>query len=177
MADGSAAPKRRKMPAQRPHTSEQVVATPWEFVDALEHRFGKLDWDLCASADNCVVRNVNGTRSSQFFSKEENSLAQDWSAIGGNLYCNPEFGLISKFLEKAVAEASPTSRVFMLTPASIDANWWWEFVRPHAITYALDRIRFVGQPHVHPKGLALHLIGMGATGMGRWRWTKEIAKR
>lgn len=176
MADGSAAPKRRKMPAQKPGNSEQSVGTPWEFIDAVEKRFGKLDWDLAASADNCVVRNVSGGRSAQFFSKEEDSLAQDWKQVGGLLWLNPPFDAIKKFAKKCAEESDPLARVLMLTPARVETNWWWQWMRPHAISYALSpRLTFVGHAKPYPMGLALHLFGMGATGFGRWRW-KEPAK-
>lgn len=176
MADGSSAPTRRKMPAQKHGTSNQVVATPLEFIDAVEARFGRLAWDLCADETNCVVRNNKGERSRQFFSERENGLAQQWSNLGGNLWCNPPFGRIAPWAKKASEEACPLSPVFLLTPAAVGANWWWEFVRPHAIVYVLHpRIAFTGQPF--PKDLQLAVFGLGATGLGRWRWTKERAKR
>ena len=46
----------RVMPAQKPHRSVQVVETPWEFIDAVEKRFGKIVFDLAATLDNCKVR-------------------------------------------------------------------------------------------------------------------------
>lgn len=178
MADGGIAPKKRRvMPAQNPATSEQSVGTPWEFVDAVEARFGKLEWDLAASAENCVVRNMDGDRSSKFFSVKENSLAQDWTNLGSPLWLNPPFDHIADFAKKCVADADPRALVLLLTPGSIDANWWWEFCRPHAITYALSpRLTFVGHNQPYPKGLALHVFGTGATGFGRWRWKKDAAK-
>lgn len=179
MADGGSAKVRkpRVMPAQKPGKSQQEVATPWEFIDAIEARFGKLDWDLAASAENCVVRNNQGGRTAQFFSKKDDSLAQDWGQIGGLLYLNPEFADFRPWLRKAVAEATPTSRVLVLTKASVDANWWWEFCRPHAISYALTpRIKFIGHKQGFPGGLALHLFGTGATGFGLWRWMGKKAK-
>ncbi len=176
MADGNAAPKRRKMPAQKPRTSKQDYSCPWPFIDAVEHHFGKLEWDLAASEDNCVVRNAAGARSRQFFSEEEDSLAQNWSAIGGLQFLNPPFDNITAFAKKCAEEASPRSPILLLTPASVGANWFWEHVRPNAVVYATDRIQFVGAPHVYPKDLMIsHFIG-GAQGFGRWRWTKEIAK-
>jgi hypothetical protein len=170
-ADGTPAPKRRrKMPAQKPATSEQVVGTPRDFIIALEYRFGPLAWDLCATKENSVVPG-------RFFDVERDGLKQDWGSIDGNLYCNPEFGDIPRWLKKAVEEATPRSRVFVLTPASLDANWWWDFVRPHAITYALSpRLKFVGHAQAAPKGLALHWFGLGATGLGRFRWKETLEK-
>lgn len=175
MADGGSI-ARRKMPAQKPSKSNQVVATPMEFVDAVESRFGKIHWDVCANAENCVVRNVHGGRSAQFFSERENGLAQQWSHMGGNLWCNPPFGKIAPWAKKASEEANPHTRVLMLTPAAVGANWWWEYVRPHAVVYILHpRLAFTGQPF--PKDLQLAVFGLGATGFGRWRWTKEAPER
>ena len=163
-------PKRRKMPAQKPSTSEQTVGTPPDFIRALEYRFGPIAWDLCATPENSVVPG-------KFFDVERDGLKQDWGAIDGNLWCNPEFGDIPRWLRKAVEEATPRARVFVLTPASLDANWWWEFCRPHAITYSLKpRLQFVGHKNAAPKGLALHLFGMGAQGLGRWAWKATLAE-
>jgi len=177
MADGSDAPKRRKMPAQKPSESRQDYGTPWEVIDAVEHRFGKLEFDLAASDDNCVVRNVNGGRSKQFFSAHEDALHQEWRHLGGLLWLNPPFDRIPEFAAKCAQEASPRCRIIMLTPASIGTNWFWEHVRPHAIVYATDRIRFVGAKDLYPKDLMFSVYDGAATGFGRWRWTKELEKR
>lgn len=177
MPDGAPAPKRRKMPAQKPGKSKQDYGTPWPFIDALEDRFGKLDWDLAASAENCVVRNQDGGRSACFFSEAENSLGQDWQRVGGLLYLNPPFANIGDWAKKCVEESDSRCQILLLTPASIGANWFWEFVRPHAIVWAIDRITFVGTEDPYPKDLILsHFIG-GANGLGRWRWTRQLEKR
>jgi phage N-6-adenine-methyltransferase len=165
------APKRRKMPAQKPATSKQDYGTPWEFIDTVEERFGQLEWDLAASADNCVVRNQEGGRSAQFFSEQENSLGQDWQRVGGLLWLNPPFDNIAKFAKKCVEEANVRTRILLLTPASVDANWYWDFLRPHAIVYALSpRITFVGTEDPYPRGLLLSVFGFSVTAFGRWRW-------
>lgn len=178
MADGAAAVrKRRKMPAQKPGSSKQDYGTPWEFIDAVEDRFGKLAWDLAASADNCVVRNVLGDRSASFFSERENSLAQEWRHLGDLLWLNPPFDQIAKFAEKCATEADPRARILFLVPASVCSNWFWKWVRPHAIVYCIDRIQFVGTEHVYPKDLVLAGFGFGATGLGRWRWRGKESKR
>jgi hypothetical protein len=170
-ADGTPAPKRRKMPAQKPGTSEQEVVTPRDFIEACEFRFGRFDFDLCASKANAVVPDA-------YFDKTRDAFRFDWSELEGNNWCNPEFGEIPRWLEKAAAEATPLARVFVLTPLSVDANWWWKFIRPFSISYALHpRLKFVGHKHLFPKGLALSIFGWGATGFGRFRWKDELAKK
>jgi hypothetical protein len=162
---------RRIMPAQKPGKSQQEVATPWDFIDAVEARFGRIDWDLAATAENCVVRDADGSRLPCFYSREQDSLKQDWGRITGLLYLNPEFADFEPWVRKAAEEATPTSRVLVLTKASVDSNWWWKWCQPHALTWALTpRITFVGHEIGFPGGLALHLFGLGATGWGRWRW-------
>jgi len=162
---------KRTMPAQKPGKSEQVVGTPRDFLDAVEARFGELDWDLAANETNCVVQNVDGGPSRFFFGEEENSLRQNWGDRVGLNWCNPPFDDIAPWVKKAAEEASPIARVLMLTPASVDANWWWDFVRPHAVTYAVaPRLTFVGHDKPYPKGLSLLYFGLGATGFGRFRW-------
>lgn len=155
------------MPAQRPHRSNQVVATPWEFIRAVEHRFGAFDVDLAALADNA--------KAPAFITPEQNSLKQPWAKLyPGKLgWLNPEFEDIGAWAAKCRAETSPYNgfRVIMLTPASVGAEWFAQHIHGKAKVLAVaPRITFVGEEQPYPKDCILSLYGFNRTGFDVWRW-------
>lgn len=168
-ADGSA-PKKTGASLNR-SGSNPNRGTPREFLEAVEARFGPLEWDLAADAKNCVVLNGDDEPSGQFFSKKENSLAQDWRVLGGLLWLNPPFDNVAPWAKKCAEEANARTRIIFLTQASIGANWYWKWVRPYAVSYILHpRLVFVGETNHFPKDLMISLYGFGVTALGRWRW-------
>jgi phage N-6-adenine-methyltransferase len=160
--------KPRKMPAQKPHTSEQAYGTPREFLEAVEKRFGPIVFDLAASASNCVVPD--------YYDEETDSLSQLWHQrphTGGWLWLNPPFGDIPRFAAKCVEEMKLGARILMLTPASVGANWFQDVVAPNAHVVELTaRMKFAGAKDLYPKDLALSVFAFGLTGRSSWKWTK-----
>lgn len=150
------------MPEQKPGRSEQSVETPQEFIDAVVNRFGVLTVDLAADAFNA--------KATCYFDKDLNSLAQDWSHYGGNLWCNPPYAHIAPWASKA-AELKYGTKVLMLVPASIGSNWYAEHVHDRAYVLALNpRLTFVGHTSSYPKDLILCCYGLGFKGFDVWRW-------
>lgn len=161
---------RRHMPAQRPATSEQCVATPLDFVRAIEERFGMLEIDLAATADNA--------KASKFIAPEQDSLSSScaWEAqFATNAFLNPEFGDLKRWTAKCAAVSRVLrgqQRILMLAQASVGAEWYWQNVAPHAYVLVLSpRLKFVGHAHQFPKDLMLAVYSSSAgPGMARWRW-------
>lgn len=156
------------VPAQRPGKSEQVVRTPRAFLDAVECRFGDIQWDLAATRDNCVAPN-----SLSYFGPDHvtpdnrDGLAAPWEA-GCLHWCNPPFDNIKAWTARA---ASIGSRVLMLLPASIGSEWFAKHVHGKAYVLALrQRLTFVGHSHPYPKDLMIAVYGFGLTGFDVWRW-------
>lgn len=145
--------------------SVQEVATPWEFINAVECRFGKLDFDLAASASN--------KKAERFYSKEDNALVDDkrWHK-NGLCWLNPEFSDIAPWANRCAIESGRGARILLLVPASIDSNWWDCSVHGIATVLPLHpRIKFVGHPTLYPKPLALCVYGIEPVGYpGRWVW-------
>lgn len=172
MPDGSArAP--RKMPAQKPGKSLQSYGTPRVFLDAVERRFGRIQWDLAANETNAICDLWIGER--------QNSLLVSWAeSCSGLLWLNPPFADIDPWAKKCAVEARRGARILLLVPASVGANWYWEHVAPHASVLALaPRLMFdghvskkTGKPEPYPKDLILAVYGSGVTGFGRWLWQK-----
>lgn len=166
----------RKVPVQKPGRSEQEVETPPEFIEAVEARWGKLAFDLAASEQN--------TKAPAFFDKEADSLKQDWTKLRGNLWLNPEFGDIAPYAAKcqesrgfphhAPSSGTDWRRIFLLTPAGVSTNWFFESIYGNARVIAIQRLRFVGHETDYPKDLILSVFG-DEPGFEVWRW-KDYGK-
>jgi hypothetical protein len=160
------------MPAQRPGRSEQVVATPRNFLITVEQKFGPIAFDLAANAENAVT-NRDGQIGDYFGPGSiagPDALALTWPACGLN-WLNPPFGDIRPWAEKCVAEAARGARTLLLVPASVGAEWFG-VLREHAFIFELSpRITFVGHTGPYPKDLVLAYFGPeGFVGRAHWRW-------
>ncbi len=153
-------------PRQKRGRSRQDVGTPWEFIHAVEARWGKLDVDLAARADNA--------KAPRFVTPEQNSLTVPWAIefFGMQGWHNPPFARCDLWAAKCREEAgAATMRVIMLTPASVSTEWFVDHVHGHALVLAVrPRITFVGEPAPFPKDLMLTLWNFGETGFDTWRW-------
>lgn len=147
--------------------SQQVVGTPWQFIHALEKRWGKISVDLAAAAEN--------SKGQIFISKERDSFTVDWHKLSGNLWLNPEFGNIAPWARKCADEKARGAKIFFLVPASIDSNWWSEYVHGQACVLPLHpRLKFEGHEDLYPKTLALCVYGIEPVGYpGRWVWKES----
>ncbi len=144
--------------------SRQDYATPREFIDAVEKRFGKIDIDLAASADNAV--------GGQFIAKERDSLADDCAWYPGRPLCwlNPEFSNITPWARKCAIQSANGARILFLTPASVGSEWFREFVEPNAVTLFLNpRLCFDGVAP-YPRDCQLSVFWGGLRGAQSWRW-------
>lgn len=163
-----------QMPAQKPGTSRQDYATPAAFIEAVERRFGQLDWDLAAHAENskCGPRFFG-----QGSTHNEDSLAVPWSSVlsTGKLWLNPPFARIEPWAKKCAEESTKRlGLILMLTPASVGANWFQEHVLGKAFVLALSpRLSFDGVAPF-PKDCSLAVYGYGLHGFDTWRWD-EVA--
>jgi phage N-6-adenine-methyltransferase len=170
--------RRRKMPRQKPGESKQDYGTPDDFMQAVEKRFGAMAWDLAATWKNAVCTDFYGYQQSGVF---RDSLKQDWSALTGNLWLNPPFGHIAPWAKKcrdSTRRAVGEPVIFFLTPASVGANWFWDYVWGNALVLPLHpRLTFKGTPvnpktgkiDPYPKDLCLSVFGV-TPGMKRWVW-------
>jgi phage N-6-adenine-methyltransferase len=158
------------MPIQKPGRSKQDYGTPREFIDAVERRFGLLEWDLAAHAEN--------TKCGEFFygpgsRHGVDAFKIDWAARHptGTLWLNPEFSDIAPWAERcADASARRHGLIAMLTPASVGTKWFVDHVHQKALVLALSpRMSFDGKDD-YPKDLIVSLFGFGLRGFDVWRW-------
>ncbi len=152
------------------HRSNQSVATPANFIEAVESRFGELAFDLAADAKNTRVTGC-------FFDERQNSLQQNWAALAGNLWLNPPFANIAPWARKCAERRNDNRWTLFLVPASVGANWFHEHVAPYAFVLELtDRIKFVGSKDPYPKDMILCCFGFGVVGRAPWHWDKARKK-
>lgn len=147
--------------------SRQDYGTPADFLEAVAQRFGRLDVDLAATSANRVA--------DLYISPQQDSLSVPWSqSLRGNLWLNPPFANIAPWARKCAQEAvglGPHSRILLLVPASVGANWFAESVHRKALVLGLQgRLTFVGETDPCPRDLILAVYGEGLEGFGVWKW-------
>jgi hypothetical protein len=197
--------KRRRMPTQKPGESKQDYRTEDAFLRATLHKLGvdAFTIDVAADDQNAIAY------ADLYYTKEINGLTQPWAPTDpqwevirtGWAWCNPEFGDIAAWVEKAwyeAREAAHTTNAALLVPAGVGANWWRDWVHGKARVLLLNgRLCFVhdwehtidpatekegaGPPRfytsapLYPKDCCLLLYGPGVVGSYEvWSWQNEI---
>ncbi len=110
-------------------------ATPQDFFDKLNWRFGPFDLDACASPHN--------TKCSNFLTEAEDGLSRSWE--GHAVFVNPPYGRgIDKWIEKAYNESKKeNTKVVMLIPARTDTKYWHNYVmKASEIHFVKGRLKF-----------------------------------
>jgi phage N-6-adenine-methyltransferase len=110
-------------------------ATPKEFFDKLDWRFGPFDLDPCADPTN--------TKCANFFTEAEDGLSKDW--YGFTSFVNPPYGRgIDKWIKKAYEESrKEDTKVVMLIPARTDTKYWHNYVmKADEIYFLKGRLKF-----------------------------------
>jgi len=172
-------PGGRTMPRQKPGLSEQVVGTPWEFIEAVEERFGSLTLDLASTEDL--------SKAEHFISPEEDTFSVPWVKRlrrlgGGNAWLNPEFGDIRPYTERMATQARKLDKgekLLLLVPASVGSHWFADHVWEKAlILFLRPRLKFIGHKTHFPKDLLLAVYGE-EPGVALWQWqeTRGYARK
>jgi phage N-6-adenine-methyltransferase len=162
-----------KPPKQKPTKSEQVVATPDNFIKAITNKFGPISVDLAATNDNKVCENHLGPGS--IFT---DSLQVAWHKLQGLLYLNPPFGNIKPWISKCAEEMKKGAQILLLVPASISSKWFAECGYPYASVFALTpRLTFKTHMQVFPKDLMLLYFYDFASGFKVWNWKEDVCPK
>ncbi len=156
--------------------SEQTVCTPRDLLDAVEARFGKLTFDLAATADNCVTGDDLGYgHFGPGSAINHDGLAADWEERDGNLWINPPFGNIAPWARKcAETPLNEDRRIFLLVPLTT-SNWACDYVHGRSLVLGLNpRVTFMGHRTAFPKDLMLACYSTEfVSRFETWRW-KEM---
>lgn len=110
--------------------------TPQDFYDRLNNKY-RFKWDLAASDDNA--------KCSCYFTRDDNSLEQDWEGLSGNLFLNPPYGRELKlWVQKAATtKLKDKQNLVMLIPSRTDTSYWHDYIFNHAeIKFLRGRLKF-----------------------------------
>jgi phage N-6-adenine-methyltransferase len=123
-------------PTIRRGEANQNASTPWPFIRAVEEKFGPLTIDLAASDTNA--------KAGRWITEEQNALVQDWAALthDGLGWNNCPFANITPWARYHAQQVQLGSRTLLLVPASVGANWYWDWVVPYADVYSIGRLVF-----------------------------------
>ena len=118
-------------------------ATPQDFFDKLNWRFGPFDLAPCADCTN--------TKCANFYTAAEDGLTKDWG--GFTAFVNPPYGRgIDKWIEKGYRESlKENTKVVMLIPARTDTKYWHKYVMQASELYFVKgRLKFGDSPNCAP---------------------------
>lgn len=110
--------------------------TPQDFYDRLNAKY-HFEWDLAASDDNA--------KCSCYFTRDDNSLEQDWEGLSGNLFLNPPYGRELKLWVKKAATTGLKDKqnLVMLILSRTDTSYWHDYIFNHAeIKFLRGRLKF-----------------------------------
>lgn len=151
------------------------IWTPQVFIDAVERNWGPLTVDLAATTASA--------KALTYYTPEQDSLNQNWTRLSGNLWLNPPYSNITPWAKKCAKSYGENEQVeiFLLVPASVGANWFWDYVWDYATVYSVGRMVFdncfdrkTGKlvSTVYPKDLILcHYTNTTPSKvLQRWQW-------
>lgn len=109
-------------------------ATPQDFYEKLNWRFGTFDLDPCASPTN--------TKCSNFFTAQEDGLKKDWA--GHTVFCNPPYDNMKEWAKKCYEEGQKTNtKVVLLCPARPDTKYFHNYIiKADEIYFIKGRLKF-----------------------------------
>lgn len=111
------------------------IWTPWEFIRAVEKKFGPIAVDLAASDESA--------KAPCYITEHTNSLTQDWACLldGGLGWDNPPFTNIAPWAKYHLEQWRKGAKTLLLVPMG-SQNWYWDYVEPYAQVYCVGRMVF-----------------------------------
>jgi site-specific DNA-methyltransferase (adenine-specific) len=127
-------------------------ATPQDFFYKLNASF-QFQLDACASVENA--------KCSQFYTKDDDALAQSWH-WAKSVWMNPPYGrTIGSWMQKAYNESLKGCIVVCLVHARTDTRWWHDWVKDKAqVWFDKGRLKFGGSKNSAPFPSAVIVYGL-----------------
>lgn len=122
--------------------------TPKNVFNKLNQEFS-FRLDACAAKDNALCSN--------YFTKEDDALIQDWSKYK-TIWMNPPYGRkIGIFIKKAYEESLKDCVVCCLIPARTDTKWWHNYCSKGEVRFISGRLKFINKsfPSYDPNNLKI----------------------
>lgn len=144
----------------------QVVETPNDLFRLVMAEFN-ITWDLAATKDNAKVAN--------FITPEQDTFKVSWHELPGYLWLNPPFADVTPWVEKCAKEMELGAKIILLAQASVDSNWYRNWVEPYAsMRWLSPRLVFVGHKNSFPKPMMLAVYDNSTSALAgqsyQWRW-------
>ena len=95
----------------------------------------------------------DGAKYKGYYDINDNSLAQDWNNLSGDLWLNPPFANIKAWAAKC--ETYNNGTICMLVPASLGSKWFRDHCMGRPVFVLDSRITFDGHTDPYPKDLML----------------------
>lgn len=118
-------------------SKDEAWRTP-QYVFDYYNKIYQFNFDLACSEHNKLCENG--------FTKEQDSLKQDWYAKDRVAWLNPPYSAdMREWFAKAVEESNKGMTICMLVYARTDTRWWHDYVLPNAysIRFIKSRIKFL----------------------------------
>jgi DNA N-6-adenine-methyltransferase (Dam)/Helix-turn-helix domain of resolvase len=130
--------------------------TPKEHIERARTCMGSIDLDP-ASCDK-AQRTV---KASHYYTKETDGFAQPWL---GRLFLNPPYSkhLITRFIDKLIAELPAIEQAIVLTDARTDTRWFRTLMAVSTVCLTHGRVHFInasGEPGTPTIGSAFFYVG------------------
>lgn len=136
----------------------QDYRTPPALLDAVQERFGTIDFDAACTAENATAQ-------FGYCYPDVDALAQDWTELVGlTVFCNPPWRRAGAFARKCAELADAGGRVLFNAQFAPDTRWYAEHVHGRARVLALvPRV-----PYLNPDGTPAFVDSTGkALGVNR----------
>jgi phage N-6-adenine-methyltransferase len=114
-------------------SAKTTYATPQRTYDELNERF-HFTLDVCSDGANAKCEN--------FFTEDEDALAQDW---GSNVcFMNPPYGrgLTLTWMKKAYEASCAGATVVCLVPSRTDTKWFHDYALKGEVEFLRGRLTF-----------------------------------
>ena len=107
--------------------------TPLDFYETLNKEFD-FNLDPCATHEN--------HKTEMYFTLEDDGLSKNWG--GYNVFCNPPYSEIKKWVQKADQECrKQNTLIVLLVPARTDTIWFHDYIyKKHEVRFIKGRLRF-----------------------------------
>lgn len=135
---------RKKMDVHYSSKTDQW-ATPQDFYNELNEKYGPFDLDPCCDSENqkCVLG----------YHKDHSGLDQSWQIRPRTtrVFMNPPYGReIGKWVKKAYDESQLGAFVVCLLPARTDTKWFHEYCAKGRVIFVKGRLKFGGAKNSAP---------------------------
>ena len=118
-------------------TSRDDWRTPQDLFDLIEAQIED-GFTLDAAAD------ANNTKCTKFYSLEDDAFQQ--TPVGGNIWCNPPYGHLDKWIELFARWTMSENYIIALLPVATETQWFERmWYCAYSINFLVKRVQFLDE--------------------------------